>query len=229
MLWTAGDDARADQLPHETTTSSRPLEGPIVMSQTEQPASTPTIFSRATTTATAETGPKSKKATRKEKKRSTTPPDASPADASALVTQPSVPKTAEEVENAQVQELVEMDDWSSAWADVKATGERWGGRGKGGRGIQRNTVQPKDVFVEGVTLAYMGNDLLSRTTLRLSHGHRYGIVGKNGVGKTTLLRRIATQTLPGFPLHLRCFLVRQEVSFPSDKSQRESSTLFNYL
>lgn len=48
-----------------------------------------------------------------------------------------------------VDELAEMDDWGSAWQDAKDKGEGWGGRGKGGRGIQRNTWQPKDIYVEG--------------------------------------------------------------------------------
>lgn len=42
-----------------------------------------------------------------------------------------------------------MDDWGSAWQDAKDKGESWGGRGKGGRGVKRNTWQPKDVYVEG--------------------------------------------------------------------------------
>lgn len=48
-----------------------------------------------------------------------------------------------------IAELADMDDWGSAWQDAKANGGSWGGRGKGGRGIQRNTWQPKDVYVEG--------------------------------------------------------------------------------
>lgn len=42
-----------------------------------------------------------------------------------------------------------MDDWGSAWKEAQERGEMWGGRGKGGRGIQRNTWQPKDIYVEG--------------------------------------------------------------------------------
>lgn len=48
-----------------------------------------------------------------------------------------------------VAELADMDDWGSAWQDAKDKGESWGGRGKGGRGVKRNTWQPKDVYVEG--------------------------------------------------------------------------------
>lgn len=62
----------------------------------------------------------------------------------------------------------------------------------------------------GVTLAYQGTELLERTTLRLGNGRRYGLVGANGVGKTTLLRRIAAGAVPGWPLHMRSYLVQQE-------------------
>eukprot|EP00903_Cladosiphon_okamuranus_P015062 g13935.t1 len=109
-----------------------------------------------------------------------------------------------------IDELADMDDWGSAWQDAKDKGESWGGRGKGGRGVKRNTWQPKDVYVEGVTLAYQGTELLERTTLRLGNGRRYGLVGANGVGKTTLLRRIAAGAVPGWPLHMRSYFVQQE-------------------
>lgn len=56
---------------------------------------------------------------------------------------------AEPVTLQGVDELGQMDDWGSAWQEAKEKGEGWGGRGKGGRGIQRNTWQPKDVYVEG--------------------------------------------------------------------------------
>ena len=62
----------------------------------------------------------------------------------------------------------------------------------------------------GVTLAYQGTELLERTTLRLGNGRRYGLVGANGVGKTTLLRRIAAGAVPGWPLHMRSYFVQQE-------------------
>lgn len=71
-------------------------------------------------------------------------------------------------------------------------------------------LPPPTCAQPGVTLAYQGTELLERTTLRLGHGRRYGLVGANGVGKTTLLRRIAAGAVPGWPLHMRSFLVQQE-------------------
>lgn len=112
----------------------------------------------------------------------------------------------------QAAELAEVDDWSSAWEDCKRLGIKWGGRGRGGRAAGRMTLQSRDVVIEGCTLSYLSNNLLDRTTLRLLHGHRYGLIGRNGVGKSTLLRRIATGTLPGFPTHIRVSQVLQDVN-----------------
>jgi hypothetical protein len=37
---------------------------------------------------------------------------------------------------ADLAALNEMDDWASKWAELQASGGEWGGRGKGGRGVQ---------------------------------------------------------------------------------------------
>jgi ATPase subunit of ABC transporter with duplicated ATPase domains len=60
-------------------------------------------------------------------------------------------------------------------------------------------------------MAYLTTNLLERTTLRLLQGRRYGLIGRNGIGKSTLLRRIATGTLPGFPPHIRVSQVLQDL------------------
>ncbi|PLB49358.1 hypothetical protein P170DRAFT_436941 [Aspergillus steynii IBT 23096] len=49
------------------------------------------------------------------------------------------------------------------------------------------------------SLAYGGMLLLSHTNLRLLKGHRYGLCGRNGCGKSTLMRSIANDKLEGFP------------------------------
>ena len=52
--------------------------------------------------------------------------------------------------------------------------------------------------------------LLSGSHLSLAFGRRYGLVGRNGTGKTTLLRLIASRELR-FPSHLSVLHVEQEV------------------
>ena len=49
------------------------------------------------------------------------------------------------------------------------------------------------------TLAYGTKILLHNTTLRLKKGHKYGLLGANDSGKTTLMRSIANGSVEGFP------------------------------
>lgn len=58
-------------------------------------------------------------------------------------------------------------------------------------------------------------DLLSDASMSLSHGHRYGLIGRNGAGKTTLMRALATYALPGLD-HLKVMLVEQHVEGDDD-------------
>jgi ATP-binding cassette subfamily F protein 3 len=121
-------------------------------------------------------------------------------------------------EEQRVAALAENDDWQSSWERCKQLGLKWGGRGMGGRATGRCTVQTRDVVVEGCTMSYFGNNLLNRTTLRLLNGRVYGLIGRNGVGKTTLFQRIYTGTLPGFPPHISVSLVQQELPSVSDSA-----------
>jgi ATP-binding cassette subfamily F protein 3 len=54
--------------------------------------------------------------------------------------------------------------------------------------------------------------LLDNGELKLAYNRRYGLVGKNGVGKTTLLKAIAAFEIEGMPRHHRILHVRQELT-----------------
>uniref|UniRef100_A0A7S3EQX5 Probable ATP-dependent transporter ycf16 n=1 Tax=Rhodosorus marinus TaxID=101924 RepID=A0A7S3EQX5_9RHOD len=57
-------------------------------------------------------------------------------------------------------------------------------------------VGTKDVRVEGIDLSFGGISLLESATLQLSYGRKYGVVGRNGIGKSTLLKALARRELP---------------------------------
>lgn len=47
-------------------------------------------------------------------------------------------------------------------------------------------------------------------TIRLIPGRKYCLIGPNGCGKSSVLKRMAAGLVPGFPLHLRTRYIAQE-------------------
>ncbi len=68
----------------------------------------------------------------------------------------------------------------------------------------------KDIKVDGVDVSIGGKRILSDTTLTMAFGHRYGLVGQNGIGKSTLLRALSRREL-AIPTHISILHVEQEV------------------
>ncbi|KAL9584406.1 MAG: hypothetical protein Q9212_002142 [Teloschistes hypoglaucus] len=69
----------------------------------------------------------------------------------------------------------------------------------------------KDVKVEGVDVSIGGKRILSDTTLTMAFGRRYGLVGQNGIGKSTLLRALSRREL-AIPTHITILHVEQEIT-----------------
>ena len=69
---------------------------------------------------------------------------------------------------------------------VVAAQERWGGRGKGGRGeyaAATNSIK-SNIHLSSVSILLdNGLDLLTGSPMDIIKGHRYGLIGRNGVGK----------------------------------------------
>lgn len=68
----------------------------------------------------------------------------------------------------------------------------------------------KDIKLDNIDVSIGGTRILMDTTLTLSYGHRYGLVGNNGVGKSTLLRALSRREL-AIPTHISILHVEQEV------------------
>jgi ATP-binding cassette subfamily F protein 3 len=81
----------------------------------------------------------------------------------------------------------------------------------------KDICKVSDLVLEGITLNHGDNVLLQNTDLKLIYGHRYGLLGKNGIGKTSLMTAIARRQFENFPKDLQVFIVEQEV-VPDEKS-----------
>jgi len=79
---------------------------------------------------------------------------------------------------------------------------------KDAQGVEGGKV---DIRIENFDLAYGSKVLLQNASLVMAFGRRYGFVGRNGMGKTTLLKSISKRDL-FIPAHLTVLHVEQEVT-----------------
>uniref|UniRef100_A0AAY4B9H5 ATP-binding cassette sub-family F member 3 n=2 Tax=Denticeps clupeoides TaxID=299321 RepID=A0AAY4B9H5_9TELE len=68
-----------------------------------------------------------------------------------------------------------------------------------------------DIRIENFDVSFGERSLLQGAELSLASGRRYGLVGRNGLGKTTLLKMLASRSLR-VPHHISILHVEQEVA-----------------
>ncbi|KAF2431153.1 ABC transporter domain-containing protein [Tothia fuscella] len=69
----------------------------------------------------------------------------------------------------------------------------------------------KDIKVDGIDISIGGLRILADTNLTLAYGRRYGLVGQNGIGKSTLLRALSRREV-AIPTHISILHVEQEIT-----------------
>ncbi|XP_014783204.1 ATP-binding cassette sub-family F member 2 [Octopus bimaculoides] len=83
-------------------------------------------------------------------------------------------------------------------------------------GVLASHPDSRDLHIDNLSITFHGAELLSDTKLELNVGRRYGIIGLNGCGKTSLLSAIQLREFP-IPKHIDTFLLCREMP-PSDKT-----------
>ncbi|KAK7094426.1 ATP-binding cassette sub-family F member 1-like [Littorina saxatilis] len=74
-----------------------------------------------------------------------------------------------------------------------------------------------DIKVENFSIAARGKELFVNASLQITHNRRYGLVGPNGHGKTTLLTHLASRAL-NIPPNIDVLYCEQEVKADTTKA-----------
>lgn len=71
---------------------------------------------------------------------------------------------------------------------------------------------PKSIHIDEFSMVDPGGgrELLTKTEIHIRENSIYGLVGKNGFGKTTLLKLMYNYEIEGYPRHIRMVIVNQE-------------------
>ncbi|KAI4661268.1 uncharacterized protein J4E88_003223 [Alternaria novae-zelandiae] len=69
----------------------------------------------------------------------------------------------------------------------------------------------KDIKIDSFDISMPGLRILTDSSLTLAYGRRYGLVGQNGIGKSTLLRALARREV-AIPTHISILHVEQEIT-----------------
>ncbi|KAF7115241.1 hypothetical protein CNMCM5793_001668 [Aspergillus hiratsukae] len=69
----------------------------------------------------------------------------------------------------------------------------------------------KDIKIDSIDISVGGLRILTDASLTLAYGRRYGLVGQNGIGKSTLLRALSRREI-AIPSHISILHVEQEIT-----------------
>lgn len=128
-------------------------------------------------------------------------------------------KTEKRVTNKELKKMKKKDDYERQMEEMLKKG------GQGHSELDSNFTMSQahktggqkaamehavDIKVENFTISAKGNDLFVNANLLIANGRRYGLVGPNGHGKTTLLRHLANRAFD-IPPNIDVLLCEQEV------------------
>ncbi|XP_053992596.1 uncharacterized protein LOC128883835 isoform X2 [Hylaeus volcanicus] len=103
----------------------------------------------------------------------------------------------------RAKQLKLMKEWENSRAPLPAPSRRSGDR-------QLDSIS--DVLVDCFSISVGGHELLTDASLKIVMGRKYGLIGRNGIGKSTFISSLARQQIHGVPKDLSIGCVEQELS-----------------
>lgn len=70
-------------------------------------------------------------------------------------------------------------------------------------------IRARDIKIDQFSIALHGHNLVEDTTFEVNNGRRYGLLGRNGCGKSTFLKCLAAREIP-IPDHFDIYLLAHE-------------------
>ncbi|GAB5357950.1 hypothetical protein AAMO2058_000417800 [Amorphochlora amoebiformis] len=98
---------------------------------------------------------------------------------------------------------------------IEAEEDKLKGIAAQGHSSAKKDSYTKDIRIERISLQYYEKTLLEDTSLVLNYGNRYGLIGRNGCGKSILLKALANK---GFqlPMGMSLYHLRKELDPTND-------------
>ncbi|CZT15698.1 related to positive effector protein GCN20 [Ramularia collo-cygni] len=87
----------------------------------------------------------------------------------------------------------------------------------------------KEIVVKDLSISIGNRELLSHANFQLQRGRHYVLHGRNGIGKSTLLRAIATDQIPSIPRGIKVLLLGQTISGLEDDVENLDMNEMNVL
>eukprot|EP01035_Chromulina_nebulosa_P018741 gene18741-24506_t len=78
----------------------------------------------------------------------------------------------------------------------------------------------RDISVSNLTVLFHGTPLIEEAELSLNYGNRYGLIGRNGCGKTTFMKVIGARCIP-IPEGIDMFHLKEEIE-ATDMTAKEA-------
>ena len=118
----------------------------------------------------------------------------------------SVKKTKKQA--AKDSEEKEVDDAETQIEKLKLQTDDDGLSDRVTTGVLESLVTSRDIKLSSVSLLFHGKVLILDATIELNYGRRYGLLGENGCGKSTLMKSIAAREFP-IPEHIDIYLLNE--------------------